>query len=74
MGDEAVLAFTRVLGAAATNIAEAAVALFYAELGPGTGREGSTELERAHVSEVATLAFTANPPLYSPPAMPSPLT
>ncbi len=35
MGDEAILAFTRVLGAAAMNIAEAAVALFFAELGPG---------------------------------------
>ena len=44
MGEDAVLAFTRVLGAAATNIAEAAVALFYAELGPGTGREGGTNL------------------------------
>jgi adenylate cyclase len=65
MGDEATLAFTRVLGAAATNIAEAAVALFYAELGPGTGREGSTELERARVSEMATLAFTAVPAVLS---------
>ena len=42
MGDEAILAFTRVLGAAAIQIAEAAVALFYSELGPGTGREGET--------------------------------
>jgi len=61
MGEEAILAFTRVLGAAATNIAEAAVALFYAELGPGTGREGSDELARARVSEMATLAFAAVP-------------
>jgi adenylate cyclase len=65
MGDEAVLAFMRVLGAAATNIAEAAVALFYAELGPGSEREGSTELERAQVSEMATLAFTAVPDVLS---------
>jgi adenylate cyclase len=65
MGDEAILAFTRVLGAAATNIAEAAVALFYAELGPGTEREGSTELERAQMSEMATLAFTAVPAVMS---------
>jgi class 3 adenylate cyclase len=65
MGDDAILAFTRVLGAASTNIAEAAVALFYAELGPGTGREGSTELERARISETATLAFTAVPAVLS---------
>ena len=31
MGDDAILAFTRVLGAASTNLAEAAVAVFYAE-------------------------------------------
>ena len=61
MGDDAILAFTRVLGAAATNIAEAAVAVFFAELGPGTERAGSTELERARQSERATLAFTAVP-------------
>jgi adenylate cyclase len=61
MGEEAILAFTRVLGAAAINVAEAAVALFYAELGPGTGREGSDELARAKVAETATLAFAAVP-------------
>jgi adenylate cyclase len=61
MGEDAILAFTRVLGAAATNIAEAAVALFYAELGPGTGREGEDELARAKVAEMATLAFTTVP-------------
>jgi adenylate cyclase len=65
MGEDAILAFTRVLGAAATNVAEAAVALFYAELGPGTGREGASELARAHVSERATLAFTAIPEVLS---------
>jgi len=65
MGEEAILAFTRVLGAAATNIAEAAVALFYAELGPGTGREGLDELGRAHVSERATLAFATIPEVMS---------
>ena len=47
MGDEAILAFTRVLGAAAINIAEAAIALFFAEFGPGTVREGPDELARA---------------------------
>ena len=61
MGEDPTLAFTRVLGAAATNIAEAAVALFYAELGPGTGREGSDELARAKASETATLAFLTIP-------------
>jgi class 3 adenylate cyclase len=61
MGENAILAFTRVLGAAATNIAEAAVALFYAELGPGTAREGNDELSRAHMVERATLAFTGIP-------------
>lgn len=65
LGEEAILAFTRVLGAAATNVAEAAVALFYAELGPGTEREGADELERARLAEAATLAFTTVPPVLS---------
>ncbi len=65
MGEDAILAFTRVLGAASTNIAEAAVALFYAEFGPGTGREGSDELARARVSEAATEAFAGVPQVLS---------
>ena len=65
MGDEAILAFTRVLGAAATKIAEAAVALFYAELGPGTEREGADELARAQVSETAMLSFVTVPDVLS---------
>jgi adenylate cyclase len=65
MGEEAILAFTRVLGAAAINIAEAAVALFYSELGPGSGREGSDELARAQNSERATLALTSVPDVLS---------
>ena len=65
MGEEAVLAFTRVMGAAAINIAEAAVALFYAELGPGTEREGATELERAKLAEAAGRAFTTVPGIVS---------
>jgi len=65
MGEDAILAFTRVLGAAATTIAEAAVALFYAELGPGTDRAGSDELARARMSEAATLAFTTVPEVLS---------
>jgi adenylate cyclase len=65
LGEDAILAFTRVLGSAAATIAEAAVALFYAEVGPGTAGEGSTELERAQVSEMAMLAFTAVPDVLS---------
>lgn len=65
MGEDAILAFTRVLGGAATTIAEAAVALFYAELGPGTEREGWDELARAHISERATMAFTTIPEVLS---------
>jgi adenylate cyclase len=65
MGEDALLAFTRVLGAAAINIAEAAVALFYSELGPGSGREGSDELARAQNSERATLALTSVPDVLS---------
>jgi adenylate cyclase len=61
MGEEAILAFTRVLGAAANNVAEAAIALFFAELGPGTVREGPDELARARLAEAATIAFTAVP-------------
>jgi adenylate cyclase len=61
MGEEAILAFTRVLGAAANNVAEAAIAIFFAELGPGTGREGLDELARAKLAEAATTAFVAVP-------------
>ena len=43
------------------NIAEAAVALFFAELGPGTVREGPDELARARLAEAATTAFTQVP-------------
>jgi adenylate cyclase len=61
MGDDAILAFTRVLGASAINIAEAAVALFWAEFGPGSVSEGPDELVRARISEAATAAFLAVP-------------
>jgi adenylate cyclase len=61
MGEEPILAFTRVLGGAANNIAEAAIALFFAELGPGTVREGPDELARAQLAEAATTAFTEVP-------------
>jgi adenylate cyclase len=65
MGDDAILAFTRVLGASAINIAEAAVALFWAEFGPGSVSEGPDELVRARISEAATTAFLAVPPVLS---------
>lgn len=65
MGEEGLLAFTRVLGAAATTIAEAAVALFYAQMGPGAEHEGSDELARAHSSEAAMLAFVQVPEVLS---------
>jgi len=65
MGEEAILAFTRVLGAAASTIAEAAVALFNAELGPGSDRNGSDELARAKASEAATASFTSVPEVLS---------
>jgi adenylate cyclase len=65
MGEEAILAFTRVLGASANTISEAAVALFYAQMGPGTEREGSDELGRAQASEAATLAFSLVPGVLS---------
>jgi class 3 adenylate cyclase len=61
LGDDAVLAFTRVLGASAINIAEAAVALFWAEFGPGSVKEGPDELARARISEAATRAFLRVP-------------
>jgi adenylate cyclase len=61
LGEDAILAFTRVLGASAMSIAEAAVALFFAEFGPGMVREGPDELARARLSEAATTAFTAVP-------------
>ncbi len=61
MGEEAILAFTRVMGAAAINVSEAAIALFFSELGPGTIREGPDELARARLAEAATTAFIAVP-------------
>ncbi len=61
MGVEPVLAFTRVLGAAAINVAESAIALFFAEFGPGSVREGPDELSRARISEAATRAFIGVP-------------
>jgi class 3 adenylate cyclase len=65
VGEDALLAFARVLGAAATNIAEAAVALFYAELAPRTVGDGSDEMARAHMSEAAVEAYSLVPDVLS---------
>lgn len=61
MGEDAILAFTRVLGSAANAVGEAAIALFFAEFGPGTEREGPDELSRAQLAEAATSAFVPVP-------------
>jgi class 3 adenylate cyclase len=65
MGEGPLMAFTRVLGSAAINIAEAAVALFYSELGPGSGHSPKHAVARAQMSERATLAFSAVPDAFS---------
>jgi adenylate cyclase len=65
MGEGPLLAFTRVLGSSAINVAEAAVALFYSELGPGSGHTPTHAVARAQMSERATLAFSAVPDAFS---------
>jgi adenylate cyclase len=65
VGEDSLLAFARVLGAATTNIAEAAIALFYAELAPRTAGDGTDELVRAHMSEEAVQAYNLVPDVLS---------
>jgi adenylate cyclase len=65
MGEGPLLAFTRVLGSSAINVAEAAIALFYSELGPGSGHTPTHAVARAQMSERATLAFSAVPDAFS---------
>jgi adenylate cyclase len=65
VGEDSLLAFARVLGAAANNIAEAAIALFYAELAPRTIGDGTDELVRAHMSEAAVEAYNLVPDVLS---------
>ena len=62
MGEEGILTLLRLLSASAMNIAEGAVALFLAELGPGTPRAGHDEVSRARQSEAATRGFLASVP------------
>ncbi|HEV8064403.1 MAG TPA: adenylate cyclase regulatory domain-containing protein [Acidimicrobiales bacterium] len=53
-GEPALLAFTRVMGSAASRIAEAGLALFLSEVESGLGEPGVTELDRAMAVEQAT--------------------
>ena len=55
-GEEATLAFTRVMGASVARIVDAAISLFYGELS-STMSEGSSELEAAETNAVAGAAF-----------------
>ena len=55
-GDEATLAFTRVMGASVSRIADAAISLFYGEIGPTLGSD-ATELERARANGRAGAVF-----------------
>jgi adenylate cyclase len=53
-GEPALLAFTRVMGSAASRIAEAGLALFLSEVESGFATPGVTELDRARAVEQAT--------------------
>jgi adenylate cyclase len=63
-GEEATLAFTRVVGASVSRIVDAAISLFYGEfygeVDP-TVPSGATELERARVNESAGAGFAVLP-------------
>jgi adenylate cyclase len=54
-GEEATLAFTRVLGASVARIVDAAISLFFGGVNPPT--TGESELERARANERAGTAF-----------------
>ncbi len=56
-GDEATLAFTRVMGAAASRIVDAAISLFYAEVSPRL----ATELETVVANDRAGAVFALLP-------------
>ena len=56
-GEAATLGFSRVMGAAAAQVAEAAIALFLGEVAVRLEAEHATELERALVNEAAIGAF-----------------
>ncbi|HEY5250600.1 MAG TPA: hypothetical protein VIJ09_03015 [Acidimicrobiales bacterium] len=56
-GDEATLAFTRVMGASVSRIVDAAISLFYGEIGPTL----DSELETAEANERAGAVFALLP-------------
>jgi adenylate cyclase len=58
-GEEATLAFTRVMGASVARIVDAAISLFYGELSPET--TAASELERARANERAGAVFSPLP-------------
>jgi class 3 adenylate cyclase len=59
-GEEATVAFTLVMGASVAGIADAAIGLFYAEIG-STMRADATELERARTNADAGAIFALLP-------------
>jgi adenylate cyclase len=59
-GDEATLAFTRVMGASVARIVDAAISLFYGEVIP-TVPTDATDLERARANEAAGTVFAVLP-------------
>ncbi len=59
-GEEATLAFTRVMGASMARIVDAAISLFYGEVSP-TVPTDATELERARINERAGTVFAVLP-------------
>jgi adenylate cyclase len=59
-GDEATLAFTRVMGASVARIADAAIGIFYGEVSPETPTD-ITEMARARLNENAGAVFALLP-------------
>ena len=59
-GEEATVAFTRVMGASVARIVDAAISLFYGEVSP-TMVTDATELERARTNERAGAVFALLP-------------
>jgi class 3 adenylate cyclase len=60
-GEEAILQFTRVLGSAATRVAEAAVSLFSANVSPRLRKDDADPLETVRASAEAVRAFAVVP-------------
>jgi adenylate cyclase len=57
-GEPALLAFSRVMGASASRVAEAALGLFLTEVEAGFSAPGITDLDRARAVEAATGMFS----------------